>query len=97
MGSITRLNEIFERVSEVVSDIIDNEDDKKVIFDEYIQIFESYGLESSDFEENLGVDLTLDDCINEYFNLNNDDALVERFFDDSDDDEWPDGGREDFS
>lgn len=58
------------------------------LFEEIVSIFIRNGMTVDELEECYGIDANLDDVIDEY------QSIVRESYDE--DDEWPDGGREDF-
>lgn len=81
----SRGSELFGRIAEVIEAVVTNEVDRREIYSEMIAAFEEFDCDTLD--ECIDIDHVLDDLLKE---LSDDD-------DDEDPEEWPDGGREDFS
>lgn len=81
-----RGSELFARIAEVIETVVDDEDDRREIYTVMITAFEDFDCDT--LEECTDIDYVLDELLEE--------AYGDGDTDDSDEDEWPDGGREDF-
>lgn len=77
---------LFADIAEVIADNVADEDDRRIIYEAMIEAFIDRDCDTLD--ECVGIDHVLDELLDE--------TLSEEEVED-DDDEWPDGGREDFS
>ena len=78
---------LFADIAEVIADIVADEDDRKIIYEVMIEAFMDRDCDT--LNECVGIDHVLDEVLEE--------THSEEEVDVDDDDEWPDGGREDFS
>ena len=82
-----RGSELFARIAEVIETVVDDEDDRREIYTVMITAFE--GFDCDTLEECTDIDYVLDELLEEAYG-DTDDS------DEDEEDEWPDGGREDF-
>lgn len=78
---------LFAEIAEVIADTVADEDDRRIIYEAMIEAFIDRDCDTLD--ECVGIDHVLDEVLDE--------THSEEEVDGDDDDEWPDGGREDFS
>lgn len=78
---------LFADIAEVIADTVADEDDRGTIYEAMIEAFMDRDCDT--LEECTGIDHVLDEVLEE--------THSEEEVDSDDDDEWPDGGREDFS
>ena len=77
---------LFADIAEVIADNVADEDDRRIIYEAMIEAFIDRDCDTLD--ECVGIDHVLDELLDE--------TLSEEEVED-DEDEWTDGGREDFS
>lgn len=82
-----RGTELFTRIAEVIESVVANGDSRSELYEEILAAFEDCDCDIT-LSECLGIDKVLDEVL--------EDTYGETSFTD-DEDEWPDGGREDFS
>lgn len=84
----SRGSELFARIAEVIETVVRDEDDRHEIYKEMIAAFEDFDCDT--LMECTDIDFILDELLEEAYGDTEDS-------DEDEDDEWPDGGREDFS
>lgn len=83
---------LFADIAEVIADTVADEDDRRIIYEAIIEAFMDRDCDTLD--ECTGIDHVLDEALSEALNIEIE-STEDNYLDD--DDEWPDGGREDFS
>lgn len=76
---------LFEEIAEIILDVVDDEDDRREIYQRMIEAFECRDCDT--LAECVGIDHVLDEVLDEAYGEPDEDE----------EDDWPDGGREDFS
>jgi hypothetical protein len=84
-----RGTELFTRIAEVIESVVANGDNRAELYEEILAAFEDCDCDIT-LSECVGIDKILDEVLEETYGEHS-------LSDDEDDDEWPDGGREDFS
>lgn len=77
---------LFADIAAAISHIIRDEDDRKAIYEVMVNAFSEHDCDT--LHECAGIDHVLDETLSEALDIEIDST--------DDDDDWPDGGREDF-
>lgn len=80
---------LFAEIAAVIAETVTDEDDRKTIYESMIEAFTERDCDALD--ECFGIDYILDEALTEALDIDPPDS------DEDEGDEWPDGGREDFS
>lgn len=82
---------LFAEIAAVIAETVTDEDDRKAIYESMIEAFTERDCDT--LEECTGIDYILDEALAEALDIDIDPPDS----DEDEGDEWPDGGREDFS
>lgn len=80
---------LFANIAEIIADTVLDEGERKILYKGMIAEFESFDCDT--LFECRDIDHVLDDLLDEIY-----EPIEGEDFDDDDEEEWPDGGREDF-
>lgn len=84
---------LFADIAAVIAHIVRDEDDRKAIYEVMVNAFSEHDCDT--LHECAGIDYILDEALSEALDIEIDPEPADS--DEDEGDEWPDGGREDFS